>query len=264
MISGFKIKQIIAKIFDTVGISELMLKNLSKRYSGKYVRIVNYHHVHNDINFEKQIVYFKKKFDNIDYHSFESFMESGKLPGEKPGIIITFDDGYDDNYEVALRILEEYKMTGWFMVSSDLVGKQGYMDWKQLKDLLNKGHVIGDHTSTHHRMNANDTRESLEYEIIESKNRLEKELEISVNIFCWCGGEEEHYTKNAANIIKEAKFKYGFMTNSYPLTRNTNHFQIQRINIEDEWSMGLVKLQISGFMDKWFENKRNRVNKVTG
>jgi hypothetical protein len=35
---------------------------------------------------------------------------------------------------------------------------------------------------------------------------------------------------------------------------------IQRINVEDNWPIYLVKLQVCGFMDKRFEAKRNRVD----
>jgi hypothetical protein len=53
------------------------------------------------------------------------------------------------------------------------------------------------------------------------------------------------------------------MTNSYPVLRDVDPFHIQRINIEDGWPISLVKLQICGFMDKRFGNKRKRVNQKT-
>jgi peptidoglycan/xylan/chitin deacetylase (PgdA/CDA1 family) len=174
--------------------------------------------------------------------------------------MLTFDDGYIGNYENALQILEQNSMTGYFLVSSDLVGNVGYMKAEQLKDLIKRGHIIGDHTATHHRMMEDDTKETLEYEIKESKIKLEKMLDTKINIFCWCGGEEEHYTKKAYDKIINAKYKYGFMTNSAPVICSTNRMHIQRINIEDSWSISLTKLQVSGFMDKHFEAKRKRVD----
>ena len=263
MISRFVIKCCIAKFVGIFGISSLKILKLEKHYSGNYIRIINYHHVKNTKIFQKQLQYYKKHFVNINYSSFERFMKTGVLPGNKPGIMLTFDDGYIDNYKMALECLEENELTGWFMVSTDLVGTNGYMDYIQLKDLVLRGHVIGDHTATHHRMSEEDTEQILEYEIVESKKNLESELKSEINIFCWCGGEEEHYTSKAASKIKAAGYKYSFMTNSYPVLKGTDPFHIQRTNIEDSWPISLVKFQICGFMDKRFEEKRNRVDKVT-
>lgn len=263
MINGFTIKCFIAKLYNAFGVSDRKIHGFSKKYNGKYIRILNYHHVTNPEKFSIQLKYYSEHFKNINYQEFQTFMKTGTLLGNKPGIMLTFDDGYEDNYSVALRYLEMYGFTGWFMVSSDLVGTSGYMDLEQLKKLLSTGHVIGDHTATHHRMELGDTEQLLEYEIVESKEKLEGMLNTEITIFCWCGGEEEHYTKKAAKKIIEAGYTYGFMTNSYPVLKGVDPYHIQRINVEDCWSLSLVKLQLCGFMDHRFENKRKRVNQKT-
>ena len=61
MINGFYIKKVIAGIFGYLGISELMLRRMNKRLKGNYIRVINYHHVTNNKNFEKQIKYIKKR-----------------------------------------------------------------------------------------------------------------------------------------------------------------------------------------------------------
>ena len=262
---GFRIKRFIALIFDYLGISNLLIKCLNKKYKNEYIRIINYHDVliSEKENFEQQLKFYKDNFSNINYDSFTKFLDGDFIIKEKPGIMITFDDGYKGNYSVAADLLDKYNLTGYFMISSDLVGKENYMTIAELKDLISRGHVIGDHTATHHRMNSDDSDEILNYEINTSKIKLEEMLECPVDIFCWCGGEEKHYTKSASDIIKKTNYKYGFMTNSFPVTSKTNHFQIQRTNIESGWSLSLLKFQISGFMDKKYEKKRNRVNKIT-
>lgn len=263
MINGFTIKCFIAKIYNAIGFSDRMIHGLSKKYNGNYIRIINYHHVSNPEMFEQQLQYYTKNFRNVNYQEFEAFLKEGTIPGDKPGIMLTFDDGYEDNYSVALRCLEMYGFTGWFMVSPDLVGTSGYMNSRQLQELLLNGHVVGDHTATHHRMELKDTEQLLEYEIVESKEKLTKMLNTDITIFCWCGGEEEHYTEKAANKIREAGYTFGFMTNSYPVLKGEDPYHIQRINVEDSWSISLVKLQLCGFMDRRFKNKRNRVNQKT-
>lgn len=259
---AFKIKLIIAIIFDILGISNYYINSLKYRYDNQYIRILNYHNTieeNNDL-FEKQLQWYSKYFSNVTYHQFEAFMDGEKLPGNKPGLMITFDDGLKGNYEIALPLLEKYGFTGYFFCSSDFVGTFGYMDIHELKELIRAGHVVGNHTATHHRMLVSDTEDVLNYEIVTSRYSLEKMLDHKIDIFCWCGGEEEHYTSKAHSVIKESGYKYAFLTNSYPVTHDTDRLHIQRINIEDSWPICLVKLQICGFMDKHFEKKRERVN----
>lgn len=175
--------------------------------------------------------------------------------------MLTFDDGIANNYYVAKPLLEEYGFTGYFMCSSDLIGTEGYMSYDQLKDLISNGHIITDHSATHHRMNEDDTEQLLDYEIRESKDKLENELHIPIEIYTWCGGEENHYTKKAYKKIIESGYKYGFMTNSKPVVKGDNPFNIQRINVEAGWPLYLLKFQISGMMDRRFKAKRIRVDK---
>ena len=259
---GFWIKVIIAWLLNTFRITDLSLRGLNQKYENQYIRIVNYHDTkkENIHTFERHLRWYRKHFDNVDYRSFKNFLESGKLRAERPGIMLTFDDGLKGNYEVAKRLLKEYGFTGYFMCSSELIGTGGYMTETELKELINDGNVVGSHTATHHRMRETDEIKVLDYEIREAKLRLQDKLEIdNVEIFCWCGGEEKHYTKAAFDKIIESGYKYGFMTNSAPVFWGEDHYMIQRINVEDSWPVFLMKFQISGIMDKRMEKKRIRI-----
>ena len=260
---GFKIKKWVAWLFHVLGISTLLLKFTGWKYKNKYIRVVNYHdtkpeHIE---QFRKQLEWYKKHFSNVNKMQFEEFLRTGEIDSDKPGIMITFDDGYTGNYEVAYPVLEENHMTGYFLCSSDLVGTEGYMSYDNLRELIAHGHVIGDHTATHHRMNETDDDVVLTYEVAGSKKKIEEELEMPIDIFCWCGGEEEHYTKAAYDKITTAEYKYGFMTNSAPVVKGNNPYHIQRINVEDDWPNYLMKFQVCGFMDVKFAAKRRRVDR---
>ena len=261
---GFATKKKWASFLGSIGISDLLLKRLNRKYNNQYIRILNYHKTPESTaeNFEKQILWYKERFDNINYTQFETFMETGKLPGSKPGIMITFDDGFENNYTVAKEILEKHGMTGYFMVSSSRLNIKNYMTHQQIKDLVANGHIITDHTSTHHRMLETDTEDILTFEISVSKMQLEGILNSPVDIFTWCGGEESFYTKKAQDWIKKSGFKYGFMTNSAPVLKDTDRFLIHRSNIESGWDLNLVKFQLCGIEDRKLKSKRDRVEKL--
>lgn len=259
---GYKIKLVIAWIFNVLGITDRKFEKINKKYNNNYIRILNYHNTYkNDIeSFRRQLKWYNKMFSNINYSQFEDFIQNGKLPSNKPGIMLTFDDGKKGNYDFARQLLQEFGFTGYFMCSTDLVGTDGYMTYDEIKQLKEEGNVIADHTATHHRMCENDTDDILEYEILESKKFLEKNIGDKVDIFCWCGGEEKHYTKKAFDKIMESGYKYGFMTNCAPVLKGENPFLIQRINVESNWKLYLVKFQVSGYMDLRFKAKRKRIN----
>ncbi|WP_372964596.1 polysaccharide deacetylase family protein [Marinobacter sp.] len=65
-------------------------------------------------------------------------------------IAITFDDAYESVYTLAAPILEQYQMPYTIFVSTNAVGTQGYMSWKQLEELANNRLVtIANHSADH-------------------------------------------------------------------------------------------------------------------
>lgn len=255
-----KIKIFISDILESIGLLNVLNDNLLRNVNS--IRVINYHRTPNEelTTFERQLKYYKYKYQNIDYKTFNEY-KNNVIQLNKQGIMITFDDGLLDNYINALPLLEKYGFTGYFFVSTGNIGKVGYMNYPQLKDLIKRGHTVGCHTYTHHRMNINDTNELLNHEIIDSKVEVESNLNKPIDIFCWCGGEEDTYTMEAHKIIVQ-NYKYSFMTNTELVNKDTDNFFLQRTNIEARWPLSLVKFQLSGIMDYLYKGKRERVNRL--
>ncbi len=271
--NAFKIKCLIASLFDLLGINYFMLYRIGKRYKNNYIRVLNYHHspLKYKNQFEKQVKWFSNHFELCGIDDLVQFFEGKKVFKSKPGMIITFDDGYLDNYLVAYPFLKRLKIPAVYMVSSGLIGKiatrdgitEEYMDANQLKEIISCGSFIGCHTYSHHRMDKADSDYVLYHEIVESKEELERIINHRVDIFCWCGGEEWTYTRKASEIIRKSGYKLSFMTNSAPIIAGCDSFQIDRSNIEADWPMSLVRFQISGIIDEKLKKKRYRVHDMT-
>lgn len=260
----FRIKCILAKLFDRIKLNQCCFKITNKNMHNDYIRIINYHDVFKqDIGkFIKQIEYYRTNYEIIDFKIFDLFMKRQYHFNLKPGMIISFDDGYKNNYDYARAVLDKYDIKGWFFVSAGLLDYDGYMTSCEIRKLKREGHVIGSHTYSHCRFEKNDLSGKLKYEIVDSKKKLEEILKAKIDIFCWVGGEKEHYTESAAKIIKE-NYLYSMMTNNEIVTAGTNHYQLQRTNIDACWSIELVRFQLSGLLDKIYTKKRNYVNKLT-
>ncbi len=64
---------------------------------------------------------------------------TGKLP-ERP-VLITFDDGYVDNYTTAYPILKKYNLKATiFVVTGFLSKRKGYLTWDQLREMEQRHH----------------------------------------------------------------------------------------------------------------------------
>ncbi len=263
------IKRASAKAFDAFGVNRLGFY-LQKKLLAPFIRAVNYHVVaaEHAATFEKHLQYYAENFISVDLQMLENFLQTGEWRAARPGLIISFDDGHRSHFEVAAPLLEKYGFTGWFFVPVGLmnlaenkIAKQDALTVEQLKYLDNR-HVVGSHTQTHLRLHKNVAFPELDFEIGGSRQNLEKLLGHEIRTFCWVGGEEENYSRNAARLVKKF-YRYGFMTNNFVIGARSNPLQLQRTNIEAENPLSLVRFQLSGLMDVFYTAKRRRVNRLT-
>ena len=73
---------------------------------------------------------------------------SGRTPPAR-GVVLTFDDGYEDNYTVAFPILKKYGWTGTFFVVTSTIGTRGHMTASQLDEMARAGMAIESHGQHH-------------------------------------------------------------------------------------------------------------------
>lgn len=265
-----RIKRAGAKVFDLVGVNGLAFR-LQKAIFSPFVRAVNYHVVPREhaASFEKQLRFYSRHFVSVDRALLGGFLANGEWPHSRPGLILSFDDGHRTHYEVAAPLLEKYNFTGWFFVPVGLMDLgenssetgEDPLTLKQLK-YLDERHIVGSHSETHCRLGKDVSPERLEAEIGGSKRHLERVLGHTIDTFCWVGGEESSYSREAADLIRD-NYEYSFMTNNAVITTGTNRLQLQRTNIEADDPLSLVRFQLSGLMDLFYASKRRRVNSLT-
>lgn len=131
---------------------------------------------HSPAVFEAQL---KTLADNC-YQSFFVSEVAAALEGKaalawKP-VAITFDDGYADMYTEAYPLLKKYKMKGTMYIIVNALDKPGYLTREQVKEMAASGYVeIASHTLNHANLN-NSSWAVARYELLASKEALEKIL----------------------------------------------------------------------------------------
>ena len=70
-------------------------------------------------NFHKQMKFLRKHYKVI---SLEYFVENHKKLTDNKNVIITFDDGYKDNFANAYPVLQKYKLPATLFLATDFVG----------------------------------------------------------------------------------------------------------------------------------------------
>lgn len=279
-------KEVIAQVLYYTGIS-WMCFFLSRLYYGDHIRAVNYHSTPASLsgNFRKQLRWYKKWYSDTRLSDLRSFLQTGTWEKGKPGLILSFDDGKRNNFDIARPLIEAYGFTGWFFIPSGWVvapvpeqrmlqeqdgplleaypGERVIVDKEELV-ALSRDHVVGCHTYTHHRMQKNDTRDILQKEIGDANALLTQLCETDNKIFCWVGGEERHYTRQAADLIRESGYQFSFTTNTFPIQRDNDALKLERTNIEADNSIPLLVFQLSGLMDLFYYPKRKRLRSVFG
>jgi peptidoglycan/xylan/chitin deacetylase (PgdA/CDA1 family) len=99
-------------------------------------------------------------------------------------LIITFDDGWADNYNVAFPILRRVNFTATIFVCSGLVGDRQYLSWNQITEMAQAGMSFGGHTCSHADLTQIDPKAAFG-EIVRCKEQLEDRLGLAVGCFSY-------------------------------------------------------------------------------
>ncbi len=79
----------------------------------------------------------------------EKFLQTLDIAKERGDTLITFDDGIDSDFHIALPALLERKLPGIFFPLTGMLGKPGFLTRDQLRILSEEGMEIGSHGHNH-------------------------------------------------------------------------------------------------------------------
>jgi peptidoglycan/xylan/chitin deacetylase (PgdA/CDA1 family) len=203
-------------------------------------------------SFERQMAFLKE--NGYQVISLDVLIDGMKRARLFKGnvVVITFDDGYDDNYTSALPILVKYDFSATVFMISDFVGTPGFVTWDQLKLMDQAGIKIGSHTRHHVYLPDVTDEATLEDEIVNSKKILEKNLGRPVDDFSYpSGGFSEHIV----SVVKKAGYKGACATNRGYDRFNLDYYQLNRIRVNDDDSNLVLWAKVSGYYNLFRKSK---------
>ena len=200
------------------------------------VPVLNYHKIENKhhslsvpiADFEQHMAWLSERgYHTITPDELYAFITEGKALPDNP-VMITFDDGYSDNYLNAYPIMKKYGFTGTIFVVTSFLGKyNGYMTWEQAKELSDNGFSIESHTISHKSL-TELTDDQLREELRESRQVLADKLGKSADYLAYPTGT---YNLHIAQMVKEAGYKAAFTIRYDNVSRDTNVYAIERVPI---------------------------------
>ncbi len=164
----------------------------------------------------------------ISMYELVSHLNQGAPLPEKP-VILTFDDGYRDNYENAFPLLTEFGMTAMFFVVSDYMdeGNPLYLSWDMAREMKDAGMNIESHGRNHASLrNRND--DYLVWQALGSAETIEYELGERPRFVTYPFG---HYDSNTIRIFESAGFWGGVTINAGATHSTDDLFQLRRVRV---------------------------------
>lgn len=190
-------------------------------------------------SFEKQLIWLKK-------NGFKSYFVSEISPNlPEKSVIITFDDGYKDNFTNAFFLLKKYGFKATIFIvcnrfdknwasdkdlnrSSPELNAQEMLSDDEVKYMIESGLIeIGSHTLNHANLPSLNLEEK-EIEIKNSKALIEGKFNIICKSFAYPFG---FYDKNDTFLVEKVGYKFATTTTPDVLRSNYSNFEIPRIMI---------------------------------
>jgi peptidoglycan/xylan/chitin deacetylase (PgdA/CDA1 family) len=156
-------------------------------------------------------------------------LAQGRPLPPKP-IILTFDDGYADNFEYAFPILRENGFVGTFFIMTDLVTDEapGYMTWSQIKEMSAAGQRFGSHGRQDHRTLEGRSLDYLVWVALGSQEAIEEHLGYHPRWIAYPSGE---YDSKTIAVFRSAGY-WGGLTTLQGTTHSLDDiFELRRIRV---------------------------------
>lgn len=223
---------VIALLAAAIGI----MWGISTDYKIYGVPVLNYHQVNDEKQssltvkvdeFHRQMAYLHDHgYHTITLDELYDYVEKGTALPDKP-IVLTFDDGYIDNYNNVLPILKEYNMKATLFMISDAVNTDRFLSIDELHKMEAGGFDVQGHTN-HHKVLTHVDFTQLPDEIGGGKTTLEAILGEPVRYLAYPGGFNNGIVQH---VTKTSGYKMAFTVQPGTVKPGDNLYALPRLAV---------------------------------
>jgi len=171
------------------------------------------------------------KTNKLSFLNPKEFERNFNKPKKVKKVLLTIDDGFSSFYNNAWPFLKENKIPFILFISTETVGKNGYMNWKEIREIEKEDFAfIGNHSHSHEYL--------INYEFENFLKDIKKSIEIFKNkigynpiFFSYPFGE---YDINQRNFISN-NFMFAFGQQSGVIDINKDKHELPRFPINEKY-----------------------------
>jgi peptidoglycan/xylan/chitin deacetylase (PgdA/CDA1 family) len=258
--------------------------------------ILMYHHVSpapglvtiSPANFAEQMAWLARNgFHSASCADLEAFLHGSELP--RRTVMITFDDGYLDNYVHAYPTLRQHGLHAVVFAVTDWIGDgaprpvagepgtppllnhknctaairedrsdEAIMRWSEIARSQAEGvFEFQSHTATHTRWdkisgNASEKSAALGSDLERSRQTLRSRLGLNATHLCWPQG---YFDADYLAVAREQGFTYLYTTRPGSLCADGDATNLPRIVVKDKgaaWLASRLRLYSSPLLARWY------------
>jgi peptidoglycan/xylan/chitin deacetylase (PgdA/CDA1 family) len=169
-------------------------------------------------------------YTTISLYQVMDYLTRGVSLPPKP-VVLTFDDGYRDNYEHAFPLLRERGMTGTFFVVTDFIDEQrpDYLAWDMAREMLAGGMSIESHGRNHFTLEG-QSDDYLVWQALGSLETIQYELGVRPRFVSYPAGD---YDQRTIEIFRSANYWAGLTTEQGTVQSSERPFEFERIRMRN-------------------------------
>jgi len=185
-------------------------------------------------NFNRQMEYIKKK--GYEVITLDRLVRSirDKEPLKRNKVVITFDDGYRDNFKYAYPVLKKFNFSATVFLVTDFMGRyfegsgNEFMKWDEVSAMSKGGISFGGHTKTHLDLGLIKDEARAFAEIAGSKKAIEDRIGTPADFFCYPSGA---FNEAVKELVARAGYKGACTTNRGFTKFNRDVYELKRIKV---------------------------------
>lgn len=171
-------------------------------------------------------------------------------------VVVTFDDGFADNYGAAFPVLAKHDLPATIFLAAGFIGgddlpvlrdRSGIrpMTWEQVREMARHGVAFGAHTLTHRSLTGLPPDE-LRHEIEGSRDLVAERVGAPVETFCYPRG---HFDERVKQATRDAGFRIAVTTLPGCVTPDTHPFSLRRTFVARDDSLHDFARKLDGSFD---------------